>query len=79
MTLEERHANDPDFLEFYKEKLLEPGWAGDLDNVELEYIKSELRKSARLRRCWGFRPSAKRLSDSRIRAVAMYGVQRKEK
>jgi len=79
MTLEERYANDPEFLEFYKEKLLEPGWAGDLDNVELEYVKSELRRSPSLRRRWGFRPSAKRLSESRIRAVAMDGVSRKTK
>ena len=74
MTLEERYANDPWTLEFYKEKLLEPGWAGDLDSVELEYIKSNLKQSSSLRRRWGFRPSAKRLSESRIRHVAMNGV-----
>jgi hypothetical protein len=74
MTLEERYANDPWMLEFYKEKLLEPGWAGDLDSVELEYIKSNLKQSPSLRRRWGFRPSAKRLSESRIRHVAMNGV-----
>ena len=74
MTLEERYANDPWTLEFYKEKLLEPGWAGDLDSVELEYIKSNLKQSSSLRRRWGFRPSAKRLSESRIRTVAMYGI-----
>jgi hypothetical protein len=79
MTLEERYANDPWQLELYREKLLEPGWAGDVDDVELDYIKCELRKSASLRRRWGFRPSAKRLSDSHIRAVAMDGVQRKKK
>lgn len=28
MTLEERYANDAYLLELYKEKLLEPGWAG---------------------------------------------------
>jgi len=74
MTLEERYANDPEFLEFYKEKLLEPGWAGELDDVELEYIKSHLRQSPSLRRRWGFRPSARRFSESHIRAVAMDGV-----
>ena len=74
VTLEERYANDSELLELYKEKLLEPGWAGDLDHVELEYIKSRLRESATLRRRWGFRPSAKRLSEQRIRAVAMDGV-----
>jgi len=78
MTLEERHANDPWQLAMYKEGLLEPGWGGDLDDVELEYVLSELKKSRPLRRRWGFRPSAKRLSRSSIRAVAMYGVHRKE-
>ena len=79
MTLEERYANDPWLLELYREKLLEPGWAGELDDVELAYIKSELVKSPSLRRRWGFRPSAKRLSEARIRAVAMYGASRKRK
>jgi len=79
MTLEERYKNDPWLLELYKEKLLEPGWAGELDDVELEYIKSELRKSPSLRRKWGFRPSAKRFSESRIRDVAMNGVCRRQK
>lgn len=77
MTLEERYANDPWTLAYYKKNLLQPGWAGDLDHVELEYIKSELRRSPSLRRRWGFRPSAKRLSEQRIRAVAMDGVSRK--
>ncbi len=79
MTLEERYANDPECLKFYKEKLLEPGWAGEIDDVELQYIKSELRKWPSLRRRWGFRPSAKRFSDSRIRDVAMNGVRRRQR
>ena len=70
MTLEERYADGPGLLLFYRKKLLEPGWAGELDSVELAYIKSELRQSASLRRRWGFRPSAKRLSELRIRTVA---------
>lgn len=77
MTLEERYANDPWLLEYYRKNLLEPGWAGELDGVEFEHVKSELIKSRALKRRWGFRPSAKRLSESRIRAVAMYGVTRK--
>jgi hypothetical protein len=74
MTLAERYANDPWLLEYYKVNLLEPGWAGELDDVELEYIKSHLRQSPSLRRRWGFHPSARRFSESRIRAVAMDGV-----
>jgi len=79
MTLEERYANDPWLLKLYKEKLLDPGWAGELDSVELEYIKTHLKQSASLRRRWGFRPSARRLSESRIRAVAMDGVSARRK
>ena len=78
MPLEERHANDPWLLELYKENLLEPGWAGALSADELAYIKSQLKQSASLRRRWGFRPSARRLSESRIRAVARNGVSAKE-
>ena len=73
-TLEERYENDPELLAFYKQKLLQPGWAGELDTVELAYIKAELKRSASLRRRWGFRPSAKRLSTGRIRAVARDGL-----
>ena len=74
MTLEERYADDPDLLSFYRKKLLEPGWAGELDSVEMAYIRSELRLSASLRRRWGFRPSAKRLSEFRIRTIARDGL-----
>ena len=74
MSLEERYADDPEFLEVDMENLLEPGWAGELDPVELAYIKSQLRQSSLLRRRWGFRPSAKRLSEKRIRAVARDGL-----
>ena len=70
MSLEEQCANDQELLGFHKKKLLEPGWAGELDTVELAYIKSQLRQSPLLKRRWGFRPSAKRLSESHIRAVA---------
>lgn len=79
MTLEERYCNDPGLLEFYKRKLLVPRSAGEIDTVELAYIKSQLKLSPKLRRCWGFRPSAKRLSEKRIRTVARNGVSQKEK
>ena len=75
MSLEERYARDSELLAFYQKRLLEPGWAGELDPDELAYVKSELRQSASLRRRWGFRPSARRLSESRIRAVARDGLQ----
>jgi len=79
MSLEEQYANDPKLLEFYRENLLEPGWAGELDPDELAYIKSKLRQSPSLKRRWGFRPSAKRLSERRIRAVARDGLSVNER
>lgn len=61
------------------ERLLTPGFAGYLYPQELTFIKSELRRSSRLRRQWGFRPSAKQLNDDYIRYVAMYGVPKDRK
>jgi len=75
MSLVERYAHDPELLAFYRKRLLEPGRAGELNPDELAYIKSELKQSPSLRRRWGFRPSARRLSESRIRAVANDGLQ----
>ena len=74
--LDELYKGDPELLAMYKEDLLEPGWAGEITPYECAYIKSELKKSARLRRRWGFRPSAKRFSENWIRDVARNGVKR---
>lgn len=73
MNLEEQQKDAIEFLEFYKEKLIEPGWAGELSPDEFTYIKLQLKQSPSLKRRWGFRPSAKRLSESRIRTVARKG------
>jgi hypothetical protein len=73
MTLNERYANDTKFLALYKERLLIPGWAGELDNLELQYLISQLKQSPSLKRHWGFHPTAKRISRSRVRFVAMHG------
>ena len=74
MSLEEHYKNDPELLGFSQKKLLEPRWAGELSPDEQAYMKSQLRQSASLRRRWGFRASARRLSESRIRAVARNGL-----
>lgn len=66
--------DDPQLYDLYTEKLLEPGWDGELNPKELAYVKLQLQQSASLRRRWGFRSSAKRLSEACIRAVAMYGL-----
>ncbi len=56
-----------------RQKLIIPGWGGDLTEEEYAYIKAQLRESASLKRKWGFRPTAKRLAENRIRAVAKHG------
>lgn len=71
-----RREDDPELHDLYAEKLLEPGWAGEIDRRELAYIKSQLQQSASLKRRWGFRPSARRLSEARIRAIARDGIRR---
>ena len=79
VTLEERYISDNKLPEFYREKIIEPGWAGELIPDEFTYIKSQLRQSSSLKRRWGFRPSAKRFSESRIQAVARNGISSNKK
>ena len=79
MTLDEMHEDAPGLLVFYKKKLLIPGWAGEIKPFELDYIKSELRASPSLKRRWGFKPSARRLPEKRIRAIARDGLSPKTK
>ena len=61
------------------DRIFIPGFAGHLDTDALAYIKAKLRKSSSLRRCWGFRPSAKQLNDDYIRYVALHGVPEDKK
>jgi len=75
VSLEEHYKNDPELLGFSQKKLLEPGWAGELSPDEFAHIRSQLQQSPSLKRRWGFRPSAKRLSESHIRAVARNGLR----
>lgn len=65
---------EPALLAGHQSKLLKPGWAGELSPDEFAYIKSQLQHSSSLKRRWRFRPSAKRLSETRIRAVARVGL-----
>jgi hypothetical protein len=54
-------------------KLLEPGWAGALDEDELSYILAQLHQDVSLRLWWGMRPSWKRIPEEVVRRVAMDG------
>jgi hypothetical protein len=60
--------------DFDRKNLLEPGWAGELSPAELSYIKGQLKQCPLLKRRWGFRPSARRFSDKRVRDVAKNGL-----
>ena len=61
------------------DRLLEPGWAGELSPEEFKCVKSYLQKSPSLKQRWGFRPSAKRLPENRIRSVAIDGISTNKK
>jgi hypothetical protein len=54
-------------------KLLEPGWAGSLDDDELGYIQEHLKADDKLSFAWGFRPGQKMRSEAAIRRIAMHG------
>ncbi|NQT74668.1 MAG: hypothetical protein HQ553_18170 [Chloroflexi bacterium] len=60
--------------EFYQKRLIIPGWAGELDRDELAYIKKRLLADRRLRAKWGFKRGTGRLSEEKIKMVAIYGV-----
>ncbi len=58
-----------------RSKLLIPAYAGELNDEELAYIKSQLLADRQLRARWGFKRGTGRLSEKRIREVAMDGLQ----
>jgi hypothetical protein len=61
---------------YRKEKnwnLLEPGWAGTLDDDEIQFILNKLQADSVLSYWWGFRPQTKRRPLEAIKAVAMWG------
>jgi hypothetical protein len=55
------------------DKLYEPGWAGTLDDDEVDRLKDALAKDPDLARWWGWRPAMKRRAVVAIERVAMYG------
>jgi len=58
----------------YKRKLLIPGWAGEVNPEELDYIVTKLRRNSELRRKWGFVKGRRRISRMKVKKVAMYGL-----
>jgi hypothetical protein len=69
-------ANDKPWHAYRSEpnwKLLEPGWAGCLDDDELAYIQDRLKTDDALSYWWGFRPGQRTRSAEAIRRIAMRG------
>ena len=54
-------------------RLLEPGWAGELEDDQVAYIRDALHDDPDLAYLWGFKRSAKRFSSDVIRRVALKG------
>ncbi len=74
-SLEEHYQDDPTLLEFYKKRLIEPGFGGELDNIEYEYVRDKLKRSNRLRTRWKFTKGSRRLSKAKIIHTALYGIE----
>ena len=51
-------------------KLLKPGYSGDLDADELAVLSTELNRSSKLRKRWGFKDNEK-VTIKRIRELAL--------
>ncbi len=54
-------------------RLLEPGWAGELEDDQVAYIRTALHDDPDLAYLWGFKRSAKRFNSDIIRRVALKG------
>ena len=54
-------------------RLLVPGWAGELNPSELEFVLDRLNPDRQLARRWGFGSSARRRSEPAVRELALVG------
>ena len=57
----------------FDDRLLGPGWGGDISDDEVVFIRRELLKDKRLAYRWGFIPSYGTRPSDAIRRVAMEG------
>ena len=55
------------------DRLLGPGWGGDISDEEVIFIRQELLKDRRLAYQWGFIPSHSTRPTDAIRRIAMEG------
>ena len=59
------------------DRLLIPGWAGELSDPELAFIEEQLRGSRRLSKKWGI--NNRGYSEQGIRQVALSGITEQTK
>ena len=56
-----------------EKRILVPGWAGEPEPEELEFLQQKLARDRRLAIKWGFDPAAPARPEWAIRQVAMWG------
>jgi hypothetical protein len=59
-------------------RVLEPGWAGELSDGEIEYIQKELKRSRRLWRRWGYLGALLKgvtIPAATLRRIAKHGLK----
>ena len=54
--------------------MLEPGWAGELEDDQVAYIRTALHDAPDLAYKWGFKRRTKRFTDDLIRLIAEKGA-----
>ena len=64
---------DPERHAFFARMLLEPGWAGQLNDKEVTYIQQALAEDRKLSSRWGLPPRWKNRPAEMIRRVAQDG------
>jgi len=68
----------PDSGDRQDRRVLEPGWAGELSDREIEYIQQELKRSRRLWRRWGYLGAMLKgvaIPAATIRRIAKHGLK----
>ena len=50
-----------------------PGWAGELNPTELEFLLDQLNRDRQLARLWGFRSLVRRRSEPAVGDLALVG------
>jgi hypothetical protein len=56
-----------------RDRIMEPGWPGELDSSELSRLQEALIADPDLARVWGWRPTMKRRATAAIERVAYWG------